>query len=161
MFGRALIVAIIIVSLSIVGVIGYAIGTTDEPPAALMETSSKTFRLKELEGKLQQVNDEIATNQEEILKVMDEINRLNNSIFYYMSRMQQEQSKVTRTPIPGFPGAYSTSDDYFVRLEQQNITSCKAKIAEQRLFLKQLQTKQLKLEEERNQLLIELAKLGK
>lgn len=161
MLNRALIVAIIIASLCLAGFIGYTLATNDKPPAAPTETSSKTFRLKELEAKLQQVNDEIATNQEEIFKVMDEINRLNDSIFYHMSRMQQEQSKVTRTPIPGFPGAYSTSDDYYVRLERQNIAFCNAKIAEQRLFLRQLQAKQLKLEEERDQLLLELAKLGK
>jgi hypothetical protein len=161
MLNRALIVAIIIVSICIAGVIGYTLATTDEPPAAPTETPSKTFRLKELEAKLQQVNDAIATNQEEIFKVTDEINILNACILSAMSRMQQRQSEVTRTPIPGFPGAYSTSDDYYVRQEGQSIAFYNEKIAEKRWVLKELQAKQLKLQEERDQLLLELAKLGR
>ena len=161
MINRALVVAIIVVGFGVAGIIGYTLATTDRLPASPTATPSDTNGKQQLEAKLQQVNDAIVTNQEEIFKVTDEINSLNTSILSTMSRMQQRQSEVTRTPISGFPGAYSTSDDYYVRLERQNIGFLDAEIAGKRFSLQQLQAKQLKLQEERDQLLLELAKLGR
>jgi hypothetical protein len=51
MLNRALIVALVIVSLGIAGILGYSLATTDEPPAAPTETPSDTDRPQQLEPK--------------------------------------------------------------------------------------------------------------
>ncbi len=171
MLNRVLIVALIIISLGWVGIIGYAYTSGNKLPSISEGTSSDGEQKRpELMAELQQVNDELMKTTEEIFAVMDDINGLNNAIVGSMSRSQMaqqslaEQQRLDQQFSEGTGQTYYSSnyiDEYQIRQERQNIAYYQRQINEKRMVLKELQAKQLMLQEQRNYLLTELAKLGK
>lgn len=117
--------------------------TTPEPtPTPTPTTVQKRVELLE---RLQQVNDAIAINMEQIFEVTGNI-----SVLYD----QQNSSKLRELQARSDP-----NDTWTVYQEQSNQSHYMTELMESKGELRELQNKQLELEKERNQLLIELAKL--